>query len=184
MTIVLIAAVLYLVATGLLLVGVRRPSTLDPDRSARTWLLPAIVAVVLHGAAHVLAWRAAAGPDLHFFAALSLVGIGMAALTTLYGATGRMAALGVIVLPLAATSLLAYAHYGHVGAAQLDWRLQLHAWCALLAYATLAVAALLAIMLLLQERAMRRRHPSARAALTIGHGSRYQNINGTKPIRC
>src|SRR3546814_18128173 len=34
---------------------------------------------------------------------------------------------------------------------------QLHAWCALLAYVTLAVAALLAIMLWLQERALRRR---------------------------
>ena len=158
MTIVLIAAALYLVATGLLVVGVRRASTVDvPGHHARTWLLPAIVAVALHGAAHVLAWRATASLDLHFFAALSLVGIGMAALTTLYGATGRMAALGVIVFPLAAATLLAYAHYGHVGAAQLDWRLQLHAWCALLAYATLAVAALLAIMLLLQERAMRRR---------------------------
>jgi ABC-type uncharacterized transport system permease subunit len=158
MTIVLIAAALYLVATGLLVVGVRRASTVEvPDHRARIWLLPAIVAVALHGAAHVLAWRAAAGLDLHFFAALSLVGIGMAALTTLYGATGRMAALGVIVFPIAAASVLAYAHYGHAGAAQLDWRLQLHAWCALLAYATLAVAALLAIMLLLQERAMRRR---------------------------
>ena len=158
MTIVLIAAALYVVATGLLVVGVRRVSSLvAPDRETRTWLLPAIVAVVLHGAAHVLAWRAAAGLDLHFFAALSLVGMGMAALTTLYGASGRMAALGVVVFPIAAMSLLAYAHDGHVGAVQLDWRLQLHAWCALLAYATLAVAALLAIMLLLQERAMRRR---------------------------
>ena len=158
MTIVLIAAALYLVATGLLVVGVRHASTVDvPDRRTGIWLLPAIVAVALHGAAHVLAWRAADGLDLHFFAALSLVAIGMAALTTLYGATGRMAALGVVVFPLAAASLLAYAHCGHAGAAQLDWRLQLHAWCALLAYATLAVAALLAIMLLLQERAMRRR---------------------------
>src|SRR5918993_3148530 len=122
MTIVLIAATLYLVATGLLVVGVRRASTDAPDRRARTWLLPAIAAVALHGAAHVVAWRAAGGLDLHFFAALSLVGIGMAALTTLYGATGRMAALGVIVFPLAAASLLAYAHYGHAGAAQLDWR--------------------------------------------------------------
>ena len=158
MTIVLIAAALYLVATGLLIVGVRRASTVDvPDRRASTWLLPAIAAVALHGAAHVLAWRGAAGLDLHFFAALSLVGIGMAALTTLYGAAGRMAALGVVVFPLAAASLLAYAQYGHAGSAQLEWRLQLHAWCALLAYATLAVAALLAIMLMLQERAMRRR---------------------------
>ena len=42
-------------------------------------------------------------------------------------------------------------------AAPLDWRLQLHAWLALLAYATLAIAALLAVMLWAQERALRRR---------------------------
>ena len=108
-------------------------------------------------AAHVLAWRAAGGADLHFFAALSLVGLGMAALTSVYGAGGRMAALGVIVFPLAGASLLAYGTQGHGHPEALDWRLQLHAWCALLAYATLAVAALLAILLWAQERALRRR---------------------------
>ena len=39
----------------------------------------------------------------------------------------------------------------------IDWQLQLHAWCALLAYATLAIAALLAILLWIQERTLRRR---------------------------
>jgi ABC-type uncharacterized transport system permease subunit len=67
-----------------------------------------------------------------------------------------MAALGVVVFPVAAASLLGYAGYGHVRAEGLDWRLQLHAGCALLAYATLAIAALLASMLWLQERALRR----------------------------
>ena len=48
-------------------------------------------------------------------------------------------------------------HRAGTAGAVLDWRLQLHAWCALLAYATLAIAALLAVMLWLQERALRRR---------------------------
>jgi ABC-type uncharacterized transport system permease subunit len=39
----------------------------------------------------------------------------------------------------------------------LDWQQQLHATLALLAYATLAVAALLALTLWVQERALRRR---------------------------
>jgi len=152
MTFVLIAAVLYLAAAGLLVRSVSR----SPAPS-RAWLFPAVVAVAVHAAVHAQAWKAAGGTDLHFFAALSLVGLGMAALTTLYGANGRMAALGVIVFPLAAASLLAYANYGHVATEPLDWRLQLHAWCALLAYATLAVAALLAMLLWAQERALRRR---------------------------
>lgn len=152
MTIVLIAIALYLAAAGFLVASMRRD-----DVTTRQWLLPAVAAVALHVAVHALAWREAGGTDLHFFAALSLVGLGMAAVTTLYGASGRMAALGVVVFPLAAASLLAYGLYGHVRADVLDWRLQLHAWCALLAYATLAIAALLAVMLWLQERALRRR---------------------------
>ena len=152
MTIVLIAVVLYLAAAGLLVAQLR-----EERRNGLRWLPPALAAVLLHITAHALAWRGAGGADLHFFSALSLVAFGMAAMTTSYGASGRMAALGVVVFPIAAASLAAYAGYGHVAAEALDWRLQLHAWCALLAYATLAIAALLAITLWLQERALRRR---------------------------
>jgi ABC-type uncharacterized transport system permease subunit len=54
--------------------------------------------------------------------------------------------------------LVAYALLGGGKArADLGWQLQLHALLALLAYATLAVAALLALMLWFQERALRRR---------------------------
>ena len=75
---------------------------------------PAAGAVALHGGYHLLvALRMAGGPDMHFFAALSLVALGMAALTTLFGARGRMAALGVLVFPLATALLLAYHGHGH-----------------------------------------------------------------------
>ena len=153
MTIVLIAAALYLFAATLLVTVVRR----SPAGLSRTWLPFAIGAIALHGTAHLLAWRDAGGADLHFFSALSLVGLGMAMLTTLVGATGRMAALGVIVFPLAALTLAVYQTRGHGRPDALDWRLQLHAWFALLAYATLAIAALLAVMLWVQERTLRRR---------------------------
>ena len=151
MTIILIAIALYLVATGLLVAGIRRES------DGRGWLLPAAGAIVLHGVVHLLAWRQVGGADLHFFAAISLVTLGMAALTGAVGAGGRMTALGVVVFPLAGLGLLGYQLYGHQPPEQLDWRLQLHAGLALLAYATLAVAALLAAMLWFQERALRRR---------------------------
>ena len=153
MTIVLIAAVLYVVAAALLVVNMER------EHPTRAWLVAAMAALALHAATHGLAWQDTGATDLHFFAALSLVGLGMAAVTTLYGAIGRMAALGAIVFPIAAATLVAYANRGPVHTAMdaLDWRLQLHAWCALFAYATLAIAALLAITLWLQERALRRR---------------------------
>jgi len=146
----LLAILAYLAAAALLVADLRR------GRGERwPWLSLAACAVLLHACAHVMAWRASGATDLHFFAALSLVGLGMAALTALFGAGGRMAALGVLVYPLAALVLALYAGYGHRVAEPLDWRLQLHAWSALLAYATLAVGALLAVMLWLQERALR-----------------------------
>ena len=159
MTLAFIAALSYLAAAGLLVGGVRR------DARGKTWLVPAVIAIACHAAAHAAAWRAGGSPDLHFFSALSLVGLGMAALTALYGANGRMAALGVLVFPIAAAVVVAYAFRGHVEAGPLDWRLQLHAWCALLAYATLGIAAVLAIFLWMQERALRQRefHPWGRA---------------------
>ena len=148
---VLVSIPLYLLAAGLLVAGFRH------DRPGHGWLAPAIGAMLMHALEHVMAWRGAGGADMHFFAALSLVTLGMAALTTAVGARGRMASLGVVVFPLAAVVLLVNHLHGHRPPGPLDWRLQLHAWLALLAYATLGVAALLAVMLWLQERALSRR---------------------------
>lgn len=154
MTIVLIAMALYLASAGLLVAGVRH----GPDpRPPKAWLWAAVPAVVLHALVHGLAWQAHGGADLHFYAALSLVTLGMTTLTTAVGAGGRMAALGVVVYPVAILALLGYHLYGQLEPEALDWRLQLHAWLALLAYATLAIAALLAVMLWMQDRALRRR---------------------------
>lgn len=153
MTIVLIAVVAYMVAALLLVRAAARARM----GGARAWAAAALVAVALHAAYHlVVAWHIG-GADMHFFSALSLVALGMAALTATVGARGRMAALGVLAFPLAGLLLVGYAYKGHSASPPLDWRLQLHAWLALLSYATLAVAALLAVMLWLQERALRTR---------------------------
>jgi ABC-type uncharacterized transport system permease subunit len=152
MTFALLALLFYATATALLVRALSRGVD-----NPTGWTVPAVLAILAHAGFHLAAWHAAQGLDLHFFAALSLVGLGMAGLTTLFGAVGRMAALGVVVFPMAALSLLGYAGYGHTPPEGLDWRLQLHAWCALLAYATLAIAAILAVMLWAQEHALRRR---------------------------
>ena len=154
MWISLVAIALYLLATGLLVRAIAQ----DKFAASHAWLWPALGGVLLHGAYHLLvAWRTPGGPDMHFFSALSLVGLGMAGMTTAVGGRGRMAGLGVLSFPLATLLLFVYHAYGHESSPPLDWRLQLHAWMALLAYATLAVAALLALMLWSQERALRRR---------------------------
>lgn len=148
---VLVSVALYLLATGLIVAGIRRGG------ARRGWLPIAVGAIAMHALEHVLAWLLVGGADMHFFAALSLVTLGMAALTTAVGARGRMATLGMVVFPLAAAALIGSHAHGHHPPEPLDWRLQLHAWMALLAYATLAVAALLAVGLWLQERALSRR---------------------------
>jgi ABC-type uncharacterized transport system permease subunit len=157
----LLAATFYLAAAGALARALRS----DPDTGRGLYWLAA-PALVAHLAAHALGWSRLHGPDLHFFAALSLVAWGMAAMGTLAAATQRMAALGVIVFPLAAGLVLLYAFAGHGRPSPLDWRLQLHASLALLAYATLSLASLIALLLWLQDRALRaRRIPSWLRAL-------------------
>ena len=116
MTIVLIAIALYLAAATLLVVAVRRDAG-----PVRHWLLPALGAVMLHASSHVMAWRHTGSTDMHFFAALSLVGLGMAAFTTLVGALGRMAALGVMVFPLAALTLLGYTNVKTMVLGMREW---------------------------------------------------------------
>lgn len=154
MILALAAAVLYLASA----VWLSRQFAQGTAKSAGTALLPAFAAATLHAAAHVQGTLAAGAIELHFFAALSLVGLGVAALVALLSLARPIFALGVVVFPLAAVLLPPYrfgAHYKPTVA--LDWPIQLHAGLALLAFAALSVAALLAIMLWLQERALRRR---------------------------
>ena len=154
MILVLAAVVLYLACAG----GLARRFANGEAGPAGVALLPALAATALHAVAHVQGTLAAGAVELHFFAALSLVGLGVAALVAVLSLARPVGALGVVVFPLAAVLLLLYrfgAHY--TPAVALDWPIQLHAGLALLAFAALSVAALLAIMLWLQERALRRR---------------------------
>jgi ABC-type uncharacterized transport system permease subunit len=115
-------------------------------------------AVALHALIQGLYWQQNQGPDLHFFSALSWVALVMAALTALMTARKQLSALGVLVYPLAALALLANWQLGVHQPNLLDWRLKLHAILALLAYASLSIATLLALLYWLQDRALRRRH--------------------------
>jgi ABC-type uncharacterized transport system permease subunit len=97
------------------------------------------------------------GVDLHFFAALSLVGACMAALCLLVNIMRPVATLGVIAFPVASLLLLADFIAPSTQPLPIEWQIKLHVVFALLAYSVLSIAALLAILLALQERALRRR---------------------------
>ncbi len=148
----LLACMAYLVAAGLL-----ARSVLD-DRDARQPALAfATAGALLHAGLHGLETATLGAPGLQFFAALSLVGLVMTILTLLAAWIERTEALGVLVFPIAGASVLLFGFTERTSPPALDWRIQLHAWLALLAYATLAVTALMAAMLWAQERALRRR---------------------------
>ena len=116
----------------------------------------AMVAISLHGV--ILVGKHGGGVDLHFFAALSLVGACIAALCLLVSITRPVATLGVIVFPLAALLLLLDAFAAPATQPlPIEWQIKLHVVFALVAYSVLSIAALLAILLWIQDRALRLR---------------------------
>lgn len=147
-----LAVILYFSACTVLLVQRRH------GEASSHWPLGlAALAAVAHLGVHGLVWLQRGGADLHFFASLSLVGLGMAALTVSTAFSQRLEALGVVVYPIAALTLTGHLLSAPGPVSTLDWPLQLHAWLAILAYASLAIATLMAGMLWFQERALRRR---------------------------
>ncbi|MEO6801571.1 MAG: cytochrome c biogenesis protein CcsA [Rhodanobacter sp.] len=149
-----LAIVFYLAATSLL----AAPLTGCPRTPRRLGLATGTAAVLLHAA--VLLGAHGGRLDLHFFAALSLVACVVAALTLLVNLTRPVAGLGVIVFPLAALLLALDVFVAPPTAPKpIDWQIQLHVAIALLAYSVLSIGAVLALLLAVQERALRSRRP-------------------------
>ena len=142
----------YVIAAVLLALPIARL----PAPARGIALLLATLAAAVH--ATLIFGMHRGGLDLHFFAALSLAGFGVAALTLVVNLFRPVAGLGVIVFPLAAALLAIDVYVAPETRPQpLEWQITLHAGFALLAYSLLSIAALLAILLALQERALRRR---------------------------
>jgi ABC-type uncharacterized transport system permease subunit len=153
------AAVLYVVATVVLARSPRRHGAA---------LVVATVAVLLHGAFHAAEVHAAGGPDLHFFAALSLASLATAAVALVVSWTRPIAVIGLVTWPLAVLFLLldATRDAPNPTLAAQSWQITLHAVFALLAWATLSLAAVVAVMLFVQERALRS-HRMTRGVLAL-----------------
>ena len=151
-----LAATAYASAALLL---ARRLSTAGAHHGTGLAMLAGSLGAGLHLGLHGWASAGRGLPDLHFFAALSLVSLGMAALSVAAARLERLEALGVLVFPVAAACALLYGLAGDPGrgGVALTWPIHLHAWLALLAYAALALATLFAAGLWIQERALRQR---------------------------
>jgi ABC-type uncharacterized transport system permease subunit len=171
----LLAAALYFIAAGVLARPMLRG--LSPQRRFGLWI--ATLAVVIHGAILISTHRG--GVDLHFFAALSLVGACTAAMCLLVNLARPVATLGVIVFPLAASLLLIDTFAApQTVPMTIEWQIKLHVVFALLGYSVLSIAALLAILLAVQEHAMRNRQfggfASALPPLTLTEALMFQLI--------
>lgn len=146
----LLATALYLAAA----LGLARPLLTDRQPLHRVALTLAGTAVVIHAGILLGAHRGVL--DLHFFAALSLVACVIAAMTLLVNVARPVAALGVLVFPLAAALLAADSFVAPPTVpVQMPWPIKLHVTLALIAYSALSIATCLAIFLALQERALR-----------------------------
>ncbi|QAU25436.1 inner membrane protein YpjD [Dyella sp. M7H15-1] len=150
------AILCYLFASLLLARPLLGRSSSAPAAFARPALAIATVAVLAHASGLLAMHRGAL--DLHFFAALSLVACVMSALTLLVNLTRPVATLGVIVFPLSALLLWVDSFLAPpTMPISMDWHIKLHVTVALLAFCVLAIAAAMAILLAVQERALRHR---------------------------
>jgi ABC-type uncharacterized transport system permease subunit len=148
----LLAALLYLTAASVLALPLLHRRALPRVLG----LGIATLAVVSHAAILVSMHRG--GVDLHFFAALSIVGACIAGLCLLVNIARPVATLGVVVFPLAAALMLIDVFAApSTKPMAMEWQIKLHVMFALIGYSVLSVAALLAILLALQERALRHR---------------------------
>lgn len=151
------AIIAYLAAAATVVL----PQSGGNPRAQRWALVVAALAALAH--ATLLFGLHRGGLDLHFFAALSLVGFAVALLTLIVNLFRPVAGLGVIVFPLAAVLLAVDVFVAPpTQPSNLDWQINLHVILALIAYSLLSIAALLAILLALQERALRNRRIDSR----------------------
>lgn len=152
----LIAIAAYLAAAVLL----ARPLVSSTSPSRATSFIAGLIAVIAHG--DLIFGLHRGGLDLHFFAALSIVGLCIAALTLIVSLWRPVAGLGVLVFPIAAVLLAVDVFLAPPTTAQpIDWQIKLHVGFALISFSILTISALLAILLALQERALRRHQPGS-----------------------
>lgn len=159
-SITLLSIVLYL-ATAFLLVR-RLVSGSDAAKMVRLpYIALASGAVILHASLLYADLITAEGLNLGFFNALSLVACLVALLVLLTAFFQPIENLGIVVLPMAAIAILMddLIPTRHILLSAQSTELEVHIVLSLLAYSLLTIAALQALLLALQDRQLRHKHP-------------------------
>jgi len=154
------AVVLYLTGGSLLALRLFRGDT-GPLTSKPSLLGVAFAGVVLHAAVLHPQVFTSAGLDLHFFRVLSLTAWTVVLLLCVSSLTKPVENLGIVVLPLAAlTLILDLAYPPPAGSLEpMDWGLRAHILVSILAYGILSLAAVQAVLVAVQDRHLRNHHP-------------------------
>lgn len=151
---------LYFAATMLLLRRLALGAAIG-ERSRQPALLAGLAGVLLHGILVYQAIFLSQGMDLEFFYVVSLITWLVALLLLLAALSQPVENLGVAVLPLAALALVLQTVWPATPnlLVQVGPEMQGHILISILAYSLLALAAVQAMLLAIQDRHLRNRHP-------------------------
>ncbi len=132
----------------------------DPVATSRA--LPAVaigcLGVVLHGVLLAGSVRTAEGAELSIANVFSMIGFGLALAGVLAASIPRLRGLGAVLLPVGALGALAsgVGDFDHI-LEGLGWEMKAHIAISVIAYTLLSVGALIAVLVYVQDRALRRR---------------------------
>lgn len=159
--IAILALILYLLAAAALLLRLldKGPGLLRAGRGFAG--SAALVAILLHTVALYALIFMPHGMDLGFFNAVSLVGWLVAIIALVSLARPKFENLGLVLFPLAGTSIMLAEWFpsDRLMVLDTDWPLDAHIILSLIAYSLFAVAALQAVLIAFQEYRLRQRTP-------------------------
>jgi len=157
----LFAIALYLLASILLLMRLVNPAAAGSNRRI-SLLMIGLAAVLIHGVMLYPAIITAAGLNLGFFHAASLIALLTAFLLVLAAFCEPVENLGIAVFPVAAASIgfmLLFPDQHIVGGESMIWQFDAHILISLLAYSILGLAFLQALLFAVQDYHLRNRQP-------------------------
>lgn len=157
----ILAILLYLLTSSLLALRLasRLPASWQDRR--RIFLILGLTGVVLHGVQVFNSVVSTQGMDTSFFSIMSITGWLVALLLLLASWRKPVENLAILILPIAALSLLLRLlsdHHSHLGE-HLPNGLELHIIISIFAYSLLSIAVVQAILLSIQESHLHNRHP-------------------------
>ncbi len=154
-------AIIFYLGTGFLLL---RQLLQHPGKpcTAKWWLLPGLIAVILHGwILYHNIFHNPAGLDLGFFTIFSLVGWLVALLLLITSFGQPVECLGILVLPFTALALFLreISNQHHYLSNSLDIGLKFHISISILAYSLLSIAMVQALLLYVQDAHLHNKRP-------------------------